>query len=274
MHTKRPWGAWAAIVVVAVLLVGALTAVSWDISVLRDSAQRSMAFGRMGAWLLAFASPELDHAFLQHCWALTLQTLSAALLATFLAIIAALVLAMGSSKAVSVGHDKQGVLGRWASRFTCSLSRLIQDVLRGVPDFVWAVILVALIGLGPLTGALALALSMTGILAKVYSELWDSVAPKRYEQVRILGSGRLGILAYGIMPLAARSVQSFTLVQKTMSYCGGKSGATTLRWASWPLRLGGHCGSWVGETTPHQANNRAIFSPPPRNFFLAKRGNI
>ncbi|MBN2963306.1 ABC transporter permease subunit [Sulfurospirillum sp. T05] len=213
MHTKRPWGAWAAIVVVAVLLVGALTAVSWDISVLRDSAQRSMAFGRMGAWLLAFASPELDQAFLQHCWALTLQTLSAALLATFLAIIAALVLAMGSSKAVSVGHDKQGVLGRWASRFTCSLSRLIQDVLRGVPDFVWAVILVALIGLGPLTGALALALSMTGILAKVYSELWDSVAPKRYEQVRILGSGRLGILAYGIMPLAARSVQSFTLMR-------------------------------------------------------------
>lgn len=274
MSTKRPWGAWAAIVIVLVLLVGALTAVSWDISVLLDSSRRAIAFGRMSAWFFAFASPDLGREFLLHCWALTLQTLSAALLATFLAIVAALVLAMGSSKAVSAGDDRQGIIGQWVSRLTCSLSRLVQDVLRGVPDFVWAVILVALIGLGPLTGALALALNMTGILAKVYSELWDSVAPKRYEQVRILGSGRLGILAYGIVPLAARSVQSFTLVQKTMSYCGGKSGATTLRWASWPLRLGGHCGSWVGETTPHQANNRAIFSPPPRNFFLAKRGNI
>lgn len=213
MHTNRPWGAWATLVIVAVLVLGAFTVVSWDFSVLLDSHQRSLALGRMGAWLMAFASPELDRTFLLHCWALTLQTLSAALLATFLAIAAALLLALGSSKAISVGQERQGALGRGISSLICSLSRLVQDILRGVPDFVWAVILVALIGLGPLTGALALALNMTGILAKVYSELWDSVSPRRYEQVRILGLGRLGLFAYGIMPLAARSVQSFTLMR-------------------------------------------------------------
>jgi phosphonate transport system permease protein len=88
----------------------------------------------------------------------------------------------------------------------------VQDVLRAVPDFVWAIILVALIGLGPLTGALALALNITGILAKVYSELWDSVDERRYEQVRASG-GRIKDFFYGIRPLASRAVQSFTLMR-------------------------------------------------------------
>ena len=69
------------------------------------------------------------------------------------------------------------------------------------------------IGLGPLTGALALALNITGILAKVYSELWDSVDASRYAQVSSLGGGRLATFLYGIRPLAARNVLSFTLMR-------------------------------------------------------------
>jgi len=164
----------------AALLLTALTAVEWDLTSLTDSAQRRLALGRMGAWLAAFANPDFSAKFLRHGWALTFQTLSAAVIGTFLAIIAAVLLALGSSRAVSVGEEN---LSGWRRDFPlrrpaalfCSLCRIIQDILRAVPDFVWAVILVAIIGLGPLTGALALALNITGILAKVYSELWDSV---------------------------------------------------------------------------------------------------
>jgi phosphonate transport system permease protein len=70
-----------------------------------------------------------------------------------------------------------------------------------------------MIGLGPLTGALALALNITGILAKVYSELWDGVDEARYAQVRALGAGRIKTFLYGIRPLAARNVLSFTLMR-------------------------------------------------------------
>src|SRR3546814_17923224 len=70
-----------------------------------------------------------------------------------------------------------------------------------------------MIGLGPLTGALALALNITGILAKVYSELWDGVDERRYAQVSSLGGGRLATFLYGIRPLASRNVLSFTLMR-------------------------------------------------------------
>ncbi|ADH87303.1 PhnE/PtxC family ABC transporter permease [Desulfurivibrio alkaliphilus] len=215
---KRPWGPWAAIFTIAVLLVAAFTSAEWDFTALTDPDQRRLALGRMGAWLAAFAAPDFSAEFLRHCWALTLQTLSAAVIGTGLAVVAAILLAMGSARAVSVGEEE---LTGWHRLFPlrsptallCSLCRIIQDILRAVPDFVWAVILVAVIGLGPMTGALALALNITGILAKVYSELWDSVDERRYEQVRVAGGGRLAVLFYGIGPLAARSVQSFTLMR-------------------------------------------------------------
>lgn len=215
---KRPWKHWAAMVTILVLVAGAFTAAEWDFAVLFDSQQRSSAFARMLAWVVTFSSPDFSLPFLQHCWALTLQTLSAATLGIALAVVFASLLAIGSSRNVMVGEEQaRGWYRHFPLRsptaLLCSLCRLLQDLLRAVPDFVWAVILVAVIGLGPLTGALALALNITGILAKVYSELWDSVEESAYEQVRILGGGRLTTLFYGIGPLAARSVQSFTLMR-------------------------------------------------------------
>ncbi|QOG11793.1 PhnE/PtxC family ABC transporter permease [Arcobacter sp. FWKO B] len=208
---KRPWGHWAGIFTIIVLLIASFVAVEWDFHSLSDANQRAMAFDRMLSWLYAFSNPDLSKEFLQHSFALTLQTLSAAVLATFLSIIAAFFLAMGSAKSVCVAQSKGVFYYFWS--FVCSFCRIVQDILRAVPDFVWAVILVAVIGLGPLTGALALALSMTGILAKVYSELYDSVDKKKYEQVNSLGAGKLGVFFYAIAPLSSRGVLSFTLMR-------------------------------------------------------------
>ncbi|KIH76841.1 phosphonate transport system permease protein [Geoalkalibacter ferrihydriticus] len=214
----RPWRQWAALVTLAALVVAAFTAAEWDFSALTQADQRSAALARMLAWAQTFASPDLSYEFLRQCWALTLQTLAAATLGTSLAVAAGFLLAMGSSRAVCVGEeDAQGWRRNFALRglaaVLCALCRLLQDILRAVPDFVWAIILVAMIGLGPLTGALALALNISGILAKVYSELWDSIEERDYEQIRAVGGGRLKTFFYGIRPLASRSMLSFTLMR-------------------------------------------------------------
>lgn len=215
---KRPWAHFVALVVIFILVAASFWAADWDFSSITDSEQRSLAFKRMQSWASSFMSPDLSGDFLLTAWRLTLQTLSAAVLGTFLAVIFGFLLAMGSSRAVCVGEERGS--GWWRNfplrspmALVCSLCRLIQDVLRSVPDFVWAVMVVAVIGLGPLAGALALTLNITGILAKVYSELWDGVEERDYEQVRVLGGGRLKTFFYGIRPLAARSVQSFTLMR-------------------------------------------------------------
>jgi phosphonate transport system permease protein len=230
---KRPWRHFLGLVAIFVLVAGSFWAAEWDFSAFTDSEKRSIALERMGLWISAFTSPDFSSEALELGWVLTKQTLSAALLGSGLAVVFAYVLAMGSARSVMVGDERgRGWRGRLRGdtpfayamavlsliedtvrHLFCAACRLIQDVLRAVPDFVWAILMVAVVGLGPLTGALALALNMTGILAKVYSELWDSVDEREYEQVRSMGSGRLKTFFYGIRPLAARSVQSFTLMR-------------------------------------------------------------
>jgi phosphonate transport system permease protein len=216
--TRRPWAHFAALAGISLLVLASLWAAEWDFTSLADPSRRAQAFERMVSWARAFANPDLSSEFLSRCGNLTLETLSAATLGTALAVALAFVLAMGASRAVAVGEEE--ARGWWRHfplrsprAALCSACRLLQDLLRAVPDFVWAIILVAVVGLGPLTGALALALNMSGILAKVYSELWDAVAEREYEQVRSLGAGRLRTFFYGIRPLAARGVQSFTLLR-------------------------------------------------------------
>ena len=87
------------------------------------------------------------------------------------------------------------------------------DVLRGVPDFAWALLVYNFTGNGPLTGILAIAISVSGILGKIYSELWDSVDPRQYAALRSTGASRFVVLLYGIQPLAARGMLSFTLMR-------------------------------------------------------------
>lgn len=218
---RRPLGSFVALLALALAVLAACFAVEWDWAALADPQRRVQAAQRMGAWLAAFLQPDLSTEFLLHAWDLTLQTLAAAILGTSIAVVLAWPLAMGSSRAVCVGEESS----RWSSgiwrhfplrspaALLCSACRLLQDILRAVPDFVWAVILVAMIGLGPLTGALALALNITGILAKVYSELWDGVEPSRYAQVKSQGGGRIATFLYGVRPLASRNVLSFTLMR-------------------------------------------------------------
>ncbi len=211
---QRPLAPFLALLALALAVAMAGMAAEWDLRVLLDAGERRFALARMGEWLAAFAAPDFDAEFLATAWDLTLQTLAAAIMGSLLAVVFGFILAMGASRSVTVGTDVR----RWRSLFGpaalfCAACRLLQDVLRAVPDFVWAVILVALIGLGPVTGALAIALNMTGILAKVYSELWDSVDGRGSEPVRATGAGRLATFFYSTRPLAARSALTFTLMR-------------------------------------------------------------
>ena len=214
---KRPWRHFVAFVTIALLVLGSYWAADWDFTALTDPELRDRAIDRAINLVISFSDPNLSGDWVERCWTLTLETLSAAVMATAMALFFAYLLAMGASKAVCVGVESgggwRGKLVRAPLHVLCSACRLTLDVLRAVPDFAWAVILVATLGLGPVTGAVALGLNVTGILGKVYSEFWDSVDPKEYEQIRSLGAGRFKTFLYGIRPLASRSVQSFTLMR-------------------------------------------------------------
>src|SRR3546814_889727 len=104
-HDRRPLGSFIALLVLALVLLAACFAVEWDWAALTDAQRRQQAVARMGAWLAAFLRPDLSPEFLWHSWDLTLQTLSAAILGTTLAVLLAWPLAMGASRAVCVGPE-------------------------------------------------------------------------------------------------------------------------------------------------------------------------
>ena len=52
--------------------------------------------------------------------------------------------------------------------------RALLIVLRSVPELIWALVFVRVVGLGPTAGVLAIALTYGGMLGKVYGEILES----------------------------------------------------------------------------------------------------
>jgi phosphonate transport system permease protein len=80
------------------------------------------------------------------------------------------------------------------------LTRRFLDFLRGLNEFVLALIFVAAVGLGPFPGILALAVGTAAVLAKLISEGIEVVDPGQIEAVRATGANRLQVFTHGIWP--------------------------------------------------------------------------
>lgn len=203
----------------ALLLAAALVAlvvVAWfgggyDLGALATAEERGRGLARLQAFLGSLAGPNLEPSFLTYAGGLALTSLAIAVVGTLFAVALGLPLALAASAAVNVG-DAHGVR-RMLRRVVCEGARLVQDILRGVPDFVWAVFLVPLFGLGAQTGVLAIGLNTAGILARVYSEAFDAVPGRQLAPIRAVGAGRLQTFLYGILPRVQAPVLSFTLLR-------------------------------------------------------------
>lgn len=215
---RRPWRAFGWLALVLLLLGLAAGWLNWDFSTLASGEARARAVARLSDFVGALARPDLDPAYLARCLAWTHETVTTAFAGTLLGLLLGWAVALLASRAfVLDGLPARGGvvarLRRGGLRVVVEAARIVLDVLRGVPDFVWAVVLLPALGTGRLTGTLAIGLSVAGILGKIFSELWDAVPARRLEPVRQLGGGRLATLLYGTQPLTARALLSFTLMR-------------------------------------------------------------
>jgi phosphonate transport system permease protein len=84
-------------------------------------------------------------------------------------------------------------------------------VLRSVPELVWALVFVRVVGLGPTSGVLAIALTYAGMLGKVYGEILESGETHPTQTLLRNGSSRLQAFAYGLLPQNAAELTSYTV---------------------------------------------------------------
>jgi len=90
-------------------------------------------------------------------------------------------------------------------------SKAVMAVLRTVPEIVWALIFVFIVGLGPFPGVLALGVHTGGVLGKLFGEVLEDVDPRPLEALQSTGATRPGIILYGILPQAVPQFVSYVL---------------------------------------------------------------
>ncbi len=89
--------------------------------------------------------------------------------------------------------------------------RWLLILLRSVPELVWALVFVRVVGLGPTAGVLAIALTYAGMLGKVYAEILESGETHTTTTLLRNGAGRLNAFLYGLLPTNGAELTSYTV---------------------------------------------------------------
>ncbi len=132
-----------------------------------------------------------------------MQTLAVSLLGTVIAMLIGGLLALPAA-----GRFGRGP--KWLARF-------VLNVLRSVPELVWAALMVLAAGLWPFAGTLALALHTTGVLGRLFGESLENASHLPAESLRDLGAGPTARFLYGTLPLIASQCLGYTLYRWEMN---------------------------------------------------------
>lgn len=156
-----------------------------------------------------FFPPKIEGEFLwmvlRECW----RTVAIATAGLALALLIAIPLTLLSTSAISIS----ALAGRMhaAPFIVRQLVRGLLIVLRSVPELVWALVFVRVVGLGPTAGVLAIALTYSGMLGKVYGEILESDETHATRTLLRNGAGRLQAFFYGLLPQSAPELTSYTV---------------------------------------------------------------
>ncbi len=157
----------------------------------------------------SFAPPAIGSEFLALVARETWRTVAIATAGIVLALAIAWPLALASTRVLSVS----ALAGRMAAGpFALRQAlRWALIALRSIPELVWALVFVRVVGLGPTAGVLAIALTYGGMLGKVYGEILESGEGHAAQALLRIGAGRMQAFFYAVLPANAAELVSYTV---------------------------------------------------------------
>jgi phosphonate transport system permease protein len=90
-------------------------------------------------------------------------------------------------------------------------ARFVLNTLRGIDSFVFALLFVAAVGLGPFAGVLGVALHTWGSMAKLYSEAIEAMPSGPLDAVALTGASKVKVVRYAMLPDVLPSLTSISL---------------------------------------------------------------
>ncbi|MEV3808758.1 phosphonate ABC transporter, permease protein PhnE [Aeromonas dhakensis] len=157
----------------------------------------SFSLSGLGSFVGEFLRPDWSWPFLKTVASGLLDTVQMALLSTLFSALLALPLAC---------------LARH-----CWPPRLLFNLLRSVPELIFASLLVIAVGLGPVAGILALTLHTTGVLARLFVETLENADPAPRLALQLSGAGSIASFWYGLFPLVTRQWLAYSLYRGEMN---------------------------------------------------------
>lgn len=181
-------------IITAILLLFYMA--SWNLAAV-DPAKLITGLPRLWNWLASAWPPKTDEVplFLYR----TAETIAMAALGTTLATILAIPMAVLASRNIT------------PFPFLYNPARWFLNALRGIDSFVFALLFVAAVGLGPFAGVLGIALHTWGSAAKQFADHIENINLEPYEAVGTTGANRPTAIMYAIVPDVLPVMLSTTL---------------------------------------------------------------
>jgi phosphonate transport system permease protein len=142
---------------------------------------------------------------------LLVETLQMAVVGTVLGAVLSLLVAFAAASNI-------------APRWLYYPARWVMNIIRSVPDLVFALMFVSAVGLGPFAGILAMTLGSLGSIGKIFAEAMESVDRGPIVAMEAVGASKRQVIQYGVLPQAAPLLVSYTL----LLFEGNVRGATIL----------------------------------------------
>jgi len=188
----RP-GQWAALGLLAAVVWASFSYLALDLGALRTAE----AGASMAKYAASFLPPDLSGGFLARCGRATLVTIAISAVGTALAAVAGLALAIPAS-----GRHGPGAR---------AVARLVLNLLRSIPELVWAALMVMAAGLGPFAGTLALAWHTSGVVGRLCAETLENAPREPMQALQLSGCRPAVAFLYGTMPVVLPQFVAYAL---------------------------------------------------------------
>ena len=200
MGRKRLYSGLIGIVFVALLLSGFRLADSRNAGSFIDGWRQILDFPASVLGEAAEKAHELPGHLVRFLPAL-IETINIAAVSTLLGAMAAMVLSLLATRG----------LARWPRLI--GLFRRVMDVMRAVPEIVIALVLIFVLGGGPVPAMIAIAFHTAGALGKLFSEVNENADLKPIEGLASTGASWGQRMWLGVVPQVAPNYLSYALLR-------------------------------------------------------------
>jgi phosphonate transport system permease protein len=163
----------------------------WSVIHLRLPIERiTQMFGRIGTWVSTrLFPPDMAYATSDQVMFSIVETIEMSILGAFVGTVISVPIAWFAAANVTPNRRLLYPFGRAVLVFT-----------RAVPVIIWGMLLVEILGFGPIAGTVALTLLTISFAGKLMSEQIEAIDMGPVEAIRATGASRLCTFVYAVLP--------------------------------------------------------------------------